>query len=190
MIGLNARVASVRTLRWLVLLAASLGACLSVAAIAVPPHIAMALPDARLSGAGSFRWFGMRIYDAELWVGSQGYQPTKAPIALDLHYLHAFDGKRIAQRSIDEIEKLGFGDANQHESWLTAMQACFPDVEDGTHLTGVYLPGTGVRYYRDGKVLCDIKNPQFAEAFFAIWLDPRTSAPSLRAELLGAEHAP
>jgi len=150
-----------------------------------PSHIALALPDAHLLGAGSYRWFGWRIYDAELWVGPQGYQPNNAPFALDLRYFHAFEGKKIAQRSIDEIEKLGLGDAGQRANWLAAMQSCFPDVKDGTHLTGIYLPGSGVRYYRDGKVLCDIKDSQFAAAFFAIWLDQRTSAQSLRAALLG-----
>lgn len=169
-------------LRALPLLLALQGA---YAAAAVPLHIASALPEARLAGSGSYRWFGLRIYDAELWVGPQGYQGEAAPFALDLRYGRTFSGKNIAERSAAEIEKLGLGNAEQRRNWLMQMQACFPDVEDGTHLTGLFQPGSGVRYYRDGKAICDIADAQFAAAFFAIWLDPHTSAKSLRAELLG-----
>ncbi|HEX7642867.1 MAG TPA: chalcone isomerase family protein [Burkholderiaceae bacterium] len=157
----------------------------ALAAAAAPPHIASALPEAHLAGAGTYRWFGLHVYDAELWVGPQGYQAEAAPFALDLRYSHAFAGKNIAERSAAEIEKLGLGNSEQRRNWLAQMRACFPDVEDGTHLTGVFQPGSGVRYYRDGKAICDIADAQFAAAFFAIWLDPRTSAKSLRAELLG-----
>ncbi|MCP2020685.1 UNVERIFIED_ORG: hypothetical protein J2Y84_003658 [Pseudomonas reinekei] len=34
-------------------------------------------------------------------------------------------------------------------------------------------------------MLRDVKDLQFAQAFFAIWLDPRTSNPELRQQLLG-----
>ena len=154
-------------------------------AAAAPPHIAAQLPEARLAGTGTYRWFGLRVYDAELWVGAQGYQDG-APFALDLRYAHAFEGRKIAERSAAEIEQLGLGSPTQRRAWLTRMQTCFPDVEAGTHLTGVYLPDAGVRYYRDGQAICDIRDVQFASAFFAIWLDPRTSDRALRAELLGA----
>ncbi|MBV8635858.1 MAG: chalcone isomerase family protein [Burkholderiaceae bacterium] len=154
---------------------------------AVPSHIATELPEARLSGAGTYRWFGLRIYDAQLWVGPQGYKENAAPFALDLRYAHAFTGTKIAERSVAEMEQLGLGTQDQRSNWLAQMRNCFPDVEDGTHLTGVNLPGAGVRYYRDGRAICDIKDTQFASAFFAIWLDPRSPAPALRAKLLGQD---
>jgi len=153
-----------------------------------PAHIATELPSARLAGQGAYRWFGLKIYQAQLWIGSQGFQPAApgtARFALDLQYAHAFDGREIAQKSIEEIQKLGFGTNDQRQTWLAQMEACFPQVEDGTHLTGVHLPGSGVRYYRDGKWICEIKDHEFATAFFAIWLDPRTSAGQLREQLLG-----
>jgi len=33
----------------------------------------------------------------------------------------------------------------------------------------------------------EIRDPEFAEAFFAIWLDPRTRDPELRQQLLGLQ---
>ncbi len=59
-----------------------------------------------------------------------------------------------------------------------------PDVTAGQHLTGVFLPGDGTRFFSDGKLIGQIAGDAFGRAFFAIWLDPRTSAPDLRAELI------
>lgn len=159
----------------------------------VPPHIAAEIASARLAGDGNYRWFGLKIYEAQLWVGKQGYDaqhPSLSAFALDLHYARAFEGKRIAGKSAEEMEKLGFGSDEQRRLWLLHMESCFPNVEEGTHLTGIFEPGTGVRYYRDGKPICDIRDRDFAFAFFAIWLDAHTSAKSLRDALLSKASAP
>ena len=36
----------------------------------------------------------------------------------------------------------------------------------------------------NGSLRVEIADPEFARRFFAIWLDPQTSAPALRAALL------
>ena len=58
-------------------------------------------------------------------------------------------------------------------------------IVDGDRITGLNLPQTGVRYYYNGKLLGEIRDREFAKAFFGIWLDPRTSEPALRKQLLG-----
>jgi len=62
--------------------------------------------------------------------------------------------------------------------------AISPRGEPGPGLAGIYRPGSGTRFYLDGRFLGEIADPEFGRAFFAIWLDPRTSAPQLRASLL------
>jgi hypothetical protein len=47
------------------------------------------------------------------------------------------------------------------------------------------VPGFGARFWRNGAPLGEVADPAFSRAFFSIWLDPRTSAPELRAALLG-----
>jgi hypothetical protein len=64
------------------------------------------------------------------------------------------------------------------------MLKLFPDVEKGRRLAGVNVPGTGARFYYEGRLLGSIDDPAFARAFFAIWLDERTRAPQLRESLL------
>lgn len=160
-------------------------------AVNLPPPIEneIEIGNARLAGQGHFRWFGFKIYDAELWVGDQGYRPNapeSARFALSLTYARDLHGTRIARTSIDEISKLGFGTREQREVWLNRMEAVFPDVHQGTRISGIYLPDHGARFYLNGKLLGEIADREFARAFFAIWLDPRTSAPSLRNSLLSS----
>lgn len=158
-----------------------------IAAEPAPEHIKQDVAQARLAGQGSFRWFGLKIYDAQLWVGDKGYQaqaPASAPLALDLRYARNLQGKKIAEASEDEMRKLNLGTEQQRTSWLAAMEKIFPDVKEGTHLTGVYLPKQGARFYLNGKFIGEIMDATFGEAFFAIWLDPKTTASGLRTALL------
>jgi hypothetical protein len=153
----------------------------------VPEHIRNEIPQAHLLGAGAYTWFGLKIYDARLWVGESGYQQgTKdnARFALDLQYARDLKGDRIADASLKEIKRLGIGTPRQHQAWLARMIDLFPDVQDGTHITGVYLPAQGARFYLNGVILGEVLDPDFAHAFFAIWLDPRTSDKALRNALL------
>ena len=155
----------------------------------MPPPIENEIGNARLAGQGHYRWFGFKIYDAQLWVGDQGYRPhapESAKFALSLTYARDLYGKHIARTSLDEIRKLGFGTSEQHEVWLKRMEALFPDVHEGTRISGIYLPDHGARFYLNGKLLGEIADSDFARAFFAIWLDPRTSASSLRNSLLSS----
>lgn len=154
------------------------------ATIRPPSHIAAEMPHARLAGQGAFRWFGLKLYDAQLWTGPEGYRTETSKFALDLRYARDLQGARIAKASHDEIAKLGFGSPDERAAWLARMEKLFPDVRDGTHITGIYLPGDGARFYLDGKPLGEVRDAAFGKAFFAIWMDARTAAPSLRAALL------
>jgi Chalcone isomerase-like len=150
---------------------------------ALPPEAARAYPTLSAAGAGTLRWFGFHLYDARLWTERERPGADR-PFVLALRYARDFEGRSIARRSIDEIARLGFGTAPDRARWLAAMQDIFPDVTDGQELAGLNVPGGGVRFYLDGRAIGAIADSEFAQAFFAIWLDPRTQAPALRTALL------
>jgi hypothetical protein len=154
------------------------------AAPVAPAYVGQELGAARLSGQGNYTWFGLKIYAAELWLGPQGYAADGVPLVLELRYARALNGARIADASAEQMAHIGAGSPAQRSAWLAQMKAIFPDVQDGTRLAGVLLPGQGVRFYRDGQLLATVPDPAFARAFFGIWLDPATSAPKLREALL------
>lgn len=142
------------------------------------------LPDLRLLGQGRMRWFGLLLYDAALWVSGPRWQWDR-PFALDLRYARNFEGAKLAEASIDEIRRIGLGNTPRLDAWREAMSRVFPDVRKGDHITGLHRPGTGAEYYLNGRSTGVVPDPEFARAFFSIWLDERTREPKLRAALLG-----
>lgn len=158
------------------------------AASALPASVRAALGAPRLAGTGSLRWFGLRIYDAALWTGPEGpdpFDPARQPFALELRYARSLSGAAIADRSAEEIARLGLGDAAARQSWHQRMLRLFPDVSDGDRILGLHRPGLAARFYLNGAPLGEVSDPGFGPAFFAIWLDERTVAPGLRQALLG-----
>lgn len=154
---------------------------------ALPASVRAALGAPRLAGTGSLRWFGLRIYDATLWTGPDGadpLDPARRPFALELRYARSLSGAAIADRSAEEIARLGLGDAAARQAWHQRMLRLFPDVSDGDRILGLHRPGQAARFYLNGAPLGEIADPGFGPAFFAIWLDERTVAPGLRQALL------
>ncbi|VVE82372.1 hypothetical protein PSP31120_03601 [Pandoraea sputorum] len=145
--------------------------------------------NAQRIGAGNFCVLGFCLYRAELWA-TQAPRPSTlhdAPFALSLTYERSVSAERIVSTGLDEIQRLSaqpIADATLAR-WQHNMRRAFGDVVRGDELCGVYLPGHGARFYTNGKLSADVQDPAFAEAFFDIWLDPRTRAPSLRQQLLG-----
>jgi hypothetical protein len=157
------------------------------AAQPAPEAVAGQFAQARLAGEGELRWFGLKVYAAQLWVGPQSFRLERSatlPFALQLQYATGLKGELIAERSLQEIERMGFGDPQRRGRWFADMKRLFPNVARGDRLTGVNEPGRGARFYHNDRPIGAVDDPDFATAFFAIWLDERTVAPSLREALL------
>lgn len=151
------------------------------AGLAACPAIAHAppLPGLRRWGSGEFRRFGFLVYEATLWAGDD---PQRPPLALRLDYRRRIPGRAIAEASVQEMRRF-VDDEARLGPWGERLRAIFPDVKAGEHLVGVHQ-GQEARFFQDGRLLGAIDAPGFAAAFFAIWLDERTSEPQLRAALL------
>lgn len=155
------------------------------AANEAPSPIRDEVPQAVLQGTGTYRWFGLAIYNAALWLPAGSNPDMRQRFALDLTYARNLYGDKIAEASIDEINKLKLGTTEKRQQWLQQMKGIFPDVKEGNRITGIHIPNEAARFYLNGKFLGEIRDPEFARSFFAIWLDKKTSAPDLRSKLLG-----
>jgi len=152
----------------------------------LPSGVRTLAPDLALQGGGLLTFLGFAVYDGWYWASARGW-PAGGPYALDLVYHRDLVGEKIAQRSVEEIAKLGYGTAEQRARWGALMARLFPDVRKGDRLTGVHTPDGAVRYFHNGQPIGSIDEPGFARAFFAIWLDPKTSRADFRQKLLGGE---
>lgn len=144
------------------------------------------LPEARLVGAGDFHWYGLRVYSARLFSPVARPDLTQ-PFVLELTYWRSLSRDTLVDASLEEMRRLAPRppDDAQLAAWAGLMRSAFVDVRQGQRISGLYLPGMGCRFYIDGRLQRVVDDPQFARAFFAIWLDARTRKPELRRELLG-----
>jgi len=155
---------------------------------------ASAHADWRQWGSGEMRWYGFALYRATLYVAGRkpsinpgtdaAATPYDAPFALTLEYRRDIPGARIVEASVDEMRRLGAADGDL-QRWEAEMRRLFPDVRKGDTITGFFLPDRGARFYLGSRALGEVADLDFARRFFAIWLDPRTAAPAVRAALLG-----
>lgn len=172
-------------MRLAVLAAIAFASVLAVAQAGLPLPAALVaeLPALRLLGEGRLRWFGLHVYDSSLWVRGERWS-AEQPFALDIRYAMSIKGRDLTERSLVEMRRLGYNDAAKLGRWEAEMDRVFPDIRPGDRLVGVSLPGTGASFYSDRRFLGTVADPEFARAFFSIWLDPDTSEPKLRAQML------
>ena len=152
-------------------------------AIEAGAHIREIIPGAALVGHGRLTWFGFHVYDGALFAAGGKYVPQQ-PLALELTYARKLKGARIAERSIDEIAALGLGTEAERAVWLAQLTRIFPDVHERDRLTSVASGGRALFFF-NGQLAGEISDAKLAYAFFAIWLDARTSEPAFRARLIG-----
>jgi hypothetical protein len=165
----------------------------ALSTLPVPPELQQSLPQARLAGSAKLRVLGFEVYTARLWVQLNFEQNRFAEhdFALELQYLRELKGTDIAQRSLKEMQRVSTVNEAQAERWLKALKDIFPDVQRGDRITGVHDAKGTARFIKNGQLLGEVKDAQFAQAFFAIWLSPQTSQPGLREQLLAhARSAP
>jgi hypothetical protein len=147
-------------------------------------YIRIFVPNAEKVGQGRLSVMLWDVYDAVLYAPEGRWQRDQ-PFALQLSYLRDIPGKKIADRSIEEIREQGFTDEVRLADWHAQMRSIFPDVHEGVSLTGVFTNTGETIFYEDDREIGRIKDPQFGRQFFNIWLSPQTSAPDLRRKLLG-----
>ena len=159
---------------------------------ALSAGLARWLGTPKLWGQANFRYFGFSVYQAQLWVTPGMGEPAQAwsqqPVVLSLRYQRALSGPAIAQRSIEEMRRHPLMPEGAAAGWLAQLQTLLSDVREGERLIGVYHPAQGLQMWHEGtelRALGSTSDPLLARVFMGIWLDPSTSAPDMRQQLLG-----
>lgn len=144
----------------------------------------------QLMGTGALRFFGFKAYDAHLWnsgPAASGANPfiAKGLYALEIVYNTGIKAEEIVNVSLVEMARLRKLSEAQVKSWTLEMQRTFPSVVTGDRLTGLHVPKVGTRFFFNSRLISEINDPAFGDAFFAIWLDEGTKRADLRKQLLG-----
>lgn len=150
---------------------------------AVPNPVVEALEEPAQIGEARFTYYFWDVYDAALY-SPKGQWKNQPPYALNLTYLRDVKGEKIAQRSIDEIKKQGFDDAEKLAIWRQKMNEIFPDVDEDDELLGIAVSKQVTRFYYNDNLIGTVEDSEFTKWFFAIWLSESTSQPEFRQKLL------
>lgn len=149
-----------------------------------PSALYYSVPDISAVGSGRYSVFMWDVYDATLYASNGKWHADK-PFALSLTYLRDIKGKQIVNASIDRIERQGVTNRQQLQSWSRQMTDLFPDVTEGSSITGYVNQNKETVFFFGEQEIGRIRDPRFSEYFFNIWLGIDTEAPELRAQLLG-----
>ena len=74
--------------------------------------------------------------------------------------------------------------------WRKQLDRVMPKVSNHDRITAIYRQPSGaeparVEFFHNGIRIGTVMGADFADAFFAIWLDPATTEQALRKKLLG-----
>jgi len=142
------------------------------------------IKNPKVVGEARLKIMFWKIYDAKL-SAADGLWNNDTPFALSLTYLRDFDGEEIASRSVDEMRDIGYDDEVLLANWYEQMRAVFPNIKEGENITGVMDANRHTIFYHEGKLIGSIDDKTFAQSFFGIWLNEKTSEPKMRKQLLG-----
>jgi len=157
---------------------------LAANALSAPAHLYRYMDNPQPVGSGDLSFLVWNVYTATLYAPAGSWRPD-GPFALHIVYHMELKGADIASRSVDEMRRQGLDDPETLRRFGALMEAIFPDVVKDTTLTGVRDTAGGTLFYRDGVFIGGVREQEFTDRFFAIWLSPETSEPKLRARLLG-----
>lgn len=159
------------------------------APVATPPReLTLEWGGAHLHGRGRLRFLGLHVYDIRLWTPQPGLVPEDWPrraLALEIEYARSFSARAIAERSLDEMRRVGPLPADLAERWERLLAQTMSDVKAGDRLTGVQQPDGLSRFFHNGEKRGEVRDAEFTRRFFGIWLGDTTSEPALRDSLLG-----
>lgn len=154
-------------------------------AYALPQAVQLQLNTPQPLGSGRLTMMFKDVYDISLFSATSNFNAAE-PFALKIDYLVPIKGDVIADRTIAEMKKQGFNEAQKLMQWKQAINTFFPDVHKGVSLTGFKDKNGHTQFYHNEKWIGQVTDPQFTIRFFAIWLAENTSEPKLRQQLLGA----
>lgn len=139
---------------------------------AAPKEVEKELAAPQLQGKHTARFWGFKLFNAELWTSKPGNFSFDQPFALTLSYLYPFSREVLARSSVEEIARVEGGSPDKYAKLENQLKKCLVDVDKGTRITGVAESASKVAMYVNGRKSCTMSYPNLRERFFGIWLAP------------------
>ena len=137
----------------------------------------------RLVGEGQFSAFFLDIYHARLEAAVPEFRfPDSAPYRLTLTYQRNIPAARLVEETGKQWRRQG---VRVRPEWLAHLHDCLPSIRRGDTLSLLVTPARDSQIFHNGRLLAQIRDSDFTDAFAGIWLSERTTRPEFRQTLLG-----
>lgn len=177
---IHARAVSIRLATILLVL---ISAAYASASRPLPPTVVSKAPGIHPLGKGRHTWFGVRMYDATLWIVGPQWSAA-APQALDIEPGRDVPADTLIKNAIAEMRDLKVGDEGKLRVWQGELKTVIPNVRQGDQIV-IFCPDTNrtIGYLNESKT-GEINDPSFCPAIMSVWLHPQTKHQSMRKSLL------
>lgn len=145
----------------------------------------------RRVGEATLTWGPFTVYHSQLRTPNGRYDGPQQDRALIITYQRDIDREALVDATRDQWQAQGILQQEpRSEAWLRMLQGIWPDVAPGSQLAFVVRGGEGQFWYRASAAqtaftpLGPRQSAAFSTRFLAIWLDPRTTYPELRQQLI------
>lgn len=167
----------------LVLISATAAIAAPPEARPLPPQVLSTAPGIHPFGKGRHSWWGIRMYDATLWIVGPQWSAA-APQALDIEPGRDVPADTLIKNAIAEMRDLKVGDEGKLRVWQGELKTVIPNVRQGDQIV-IFCPDTNrtIGYLNESKT-GEINDPSFCPAIMSVWLHPQTKHQSMRKSLL------
>ena len=136
-----------------------------------------------LVGSSQLRVAFFKVFNSKLFTQTGQWNDPHHSFRFELTYQRNISGSFLAKQTAKEWDHLDFDDPRRSE-WEAAVLTMWPDVKKGDRIA-FDVDEQGVsRFFHNGTWVGSVEDPDFAPAFIAIWLSPKTSQPTHRKGLL------
>jgi len=155
----------------------------ALAARPLPQQVVSTTPGMHPLGKGRHTLWGIRMYDATLWIVGPRWSET-APHALDLEPGRSVPADTLVTNAIAEMRNLKVGDESKLRIWQTELRKIVPNVKEGDQFVIFCSDSNRTSAYLKGSSRGEVDDPSFCPAIMSVWLHPQTKHQAMRKSLL------
>jgi len=133
----------------------------------------------KIYSSTQLRWWGFKVYKAELWTAAAGQPDFSRAMLLHLEYQRDIKAADLLKTTREEWQRMSLTGDRQAEIWLKQLVKIWPNVRKGDILS-TWFDGEDTHFYQKEKKLGTVRGKAFARAFLSIWLDKKSRTPELR----------
>ena len=161
-----------------------------VGGIHIPDTLELDGSRLTLNGSGIREKFFIDIYVGALYLRHKNSHPKKIisadePMAIRLHIVSGLiKGKQMKEATLEGFEKSTKGNVGPIQPQIDKFISVFKDaIHPNDVYDLVYIPGNGIKAYKNGTFVLSAKGFDFKQALFGIWLCDTPVQESLKKEM-------